>query len=112
MCRPRDRAGVERLLHVRGTVAPLDVLPALQGPTQVHLTFAARFRAQVMAVIQDLLIAHRASDVFVRCAQRTLALCAAFVVILASASAAQAQTTVTATWDPNTDTTTAGYRLY
>ena len=33
-------------------------------------------------------------------------------MILASASAAQAQTTVTATWDRNTDTTTAGYRLY
>jgi hypothetical protein len=75
--------------------------------------FAARFRAQVTAVIQDLLIAHRPSDALVRCAQRTFALCcAALVVILASASAAQAQTTVTATWDRNTDATTAGYRLY
>ena len=75
--------------------------------------FAAHFRAQVTAVIQDLLIAHRASDAFVRCARRTLGLCcAALIVLLASAAAAQAQTTVTATWDRNTDTTTAGYRVY
>jgi hypothetical protein len=67
----------------------------------------------VNAVIQSLLIAPRASDAVVRCAQRTLALCcAALVVILAGASAAQAQTTVTALWDRNTDATTAGYRVY
>ena len=33
-------------------------------------------------------------------------------MILASASAAHAQTTVMATWDRNTDATTAGYRVY
>jgi len=37
---------------------------------------------------------------------------AAILLILASSSAAFAQTTVTATWDRNTDSYTAGYRVY
>ena len=80
---------------------------------RIHSTFAARFRAQVTAVIQRFFLAHRAPDGFVRRVQSALVLCCtALAVILSSAAAAQAQTTVTATWDRNVDATTAGYRLY
>ena len=41
---------------------------------------------------------------------RTLA--AALFVLLLAAVSAQAQTTVVAAWDRNTDSETAGYRLY
>ena len=101
------------MLQVRRTVAPVDVRSALSGPTQVHSTLAARVRAQVTAVTQSSFLAHRAPDGFVGGVQRTLALCVAvFAMVVAGAAAAHAQTAVTATWDRNADTATAGYRLY
>jgi hypothetical protein len=47
-----------------------------------------------------------------RSAKKFALACAALVLLFATVSSAHAQTTVTATWDRNTDTRTAGYRLY
>jgi len=63
--------------------------------------------------VASLPFATRCSGHLARRARRILALCcAAFVLVLAGASAAQAQTTVTVAWDRNTDSATAGYRVY
>src|SRR5512134_2876654 len=42
----------------------------------------------------------------------SVALLAGLMLLVVGASSASAQTTVTATWDRNTDTYTAGYRVY
>ena len=58
-------------------------------------------------------IAHRVSSgFFARFRKAFPPCCAAIVLVLAGVSAGDAQTTVTAAWDRNTDSVTAGYRVY
>ena len=105
---------VERLLHVRGTVAPLDVQSALRrphsSPFDVRSPVPGSGDGRDSRFADRSIVLRMLSSAAPR--EPSALCCAALVVILASASAAQAQTTVTATWDRNTDATTAGYRLY
>jgi hypothetical protein len=93
--------------------ASMNVSSPLEEPDQNLLKLAARCRAQVtpLKTLISSFVTHGSAPA--RQARRVLSrCCAAFLLVVAGASAAQAQTVVTATWDRNTDTTTAGYRVY